>query len=200
MASRTAESAFLRKFFPGHRRGLLTVCPKTDAPHEVKRLASAKRLVPVLRRCCFMASENLAKVPARTASSRTRSQTAWSKLRTPRLMRLCARGSGEDTMSYSVRRSRKRRAFPAIINCSAQEYDTSSKTSDDGRHCEKQEGGRQNSTPCPVEYSRVGSNTNDADPSVMVRGAGSVFAENTGPLVHETSPVPQVLDWRHNRS
>ena len=31
-------------------------------------------------------------------------------------------------------------------NCSAQEYDTSSTTNDEGNHCEKQEGGCQNST------------------------------------------------------
>ena len=108
--------------------------------------------------------QNLAKLPARTASSRTQSQTTLSKLRTPRPKRLCALESGEDIMSSSVRRSWTRRAFSAIINCSAQEYDTSSTTNDEGDHCEKQEGGCQDSTTCSVEYSSLGSKTDGAEP------------------------------------
>ena len=51
-------------------------------------MAAAKILVPVLNRCSVMAmsSVNLAKVPAKTASSRKRSQIAQSKLCTPRPM------------------------------------------------------------------------------------------------------------------
>ena len=117
--------------------------------------------------------ENLAKLPARTASSRTRSQTALSKHASTNA--LCALGSGEEVMSSSVRRSSKKRAFSAIINCSAREYHTSSTTNDEGDHCEKQEGGCQNNTNCSVEYSRLPSKTNGAEPSVKVWGAGSVL-------------------------
>ena len=119
--------------------------------------------------------QNLAKLPARTASSRTQSQTTLSKLRTPRPKRLCALESGEDIMSSSVRRSWKRRAFSAIINCSAQEYDTSSTTNNEGDHYEKQEGGCQSSTTCSVEYSSLGSKTDGAEASVSIWGAGSVL-------------------------
>ena len=119
--------------------------------------------------------ENLAKLPARTASSRTRSRTALSKLLTPRLMRSCALGSGEGIMSSSARWSWKKRVFSAIINCKAQEYYTSSTTNDEGDHCEKQEGGCQNSTTCSVEYSSLGSKTDGDEPSVSIWGAGSVL-------------------------
>ena len=149
-----------------------------------KGRASAKTLVPVLRRCCFMAGfcENLTNVPARTAFSRTRSQIALSKLRTPQPVRLCARRSGEDILSSSTRRSWERRAFSAVVNCSAQEYDTPSTTNDDGRHCKKQEGGCQNSTTCSVEYSSVGPKTDGAEPSVIIWRDGSVlFREHWTP-------------------
>ena len=141
-------------------------------PHTgSKRLASAKLLfVPVLRRWYFTVGfrENVAKLPAMTASSRTQSQTALSKLRTPQSMRLCALESGEDRMSSSARQSRKRRAFAAIRNCSTKEYDTSSTTNDEGDHCEKQEGGCQKSTTCSVEYSRLRPKTDGAEPSVSI--------------------------------
>ena len=88
---------------------------------------------------------------------------------------MCALASGEYIMSSSARRSSKRGAPSAIINCSAQVYDTSSATNDKENHCEKQEGGCQNSTTCSVEYSSVGSNTDGAEPSVMLLRAGSVL-------------------------
>ena len=90
-------------------------------------------------------------------------------------MRLCEIGSGEDIMNSSQRRSWKRRAFSGIINCSVQDYDTLSSTSDEGNHCEKQVGGCQNSTTCSVEYSSLGSKTDGAEPSVSIWRAGGVL-------------------------
>ena len=54
--------------------------------------------------CCFMVEfcENLVKLPARAASSRTRSQTALSKLRTPRSMRLCTPGLKQSSCSRDM--------------------------------------------------------------------------------------------------
>ena len=78
-------------------------------------------------------------------------------------------------VSSSAQRSWKRRAFSAFIYCSAQEYDTSSTANDDGDRCEKQDGGSQNSTTCSIEYSKVGSNTDGAEPSVMIWGTFSVL-------------------------
>ena len=43
-------------------------------------------------------------------------------------------------------------AFSAIINCSAQEYDTPSTTNDEGDHCEEQDGGCQNNTTQTANY------------------------------------------------
>ena len=205
MTSRTVERAFPSIFCLGHRRGLRAsgvVCPETDAPHGVKRDGFSQNLVPVLRKCCFMVGfyENLAKLPARTASSQTRSQVTSSKLRTPQPMRLCSLGSGEDTMGSSARRSWKRLSFSAIINCFEQKYDTSSTTNDDEDHCEKQKEGCQNSTICSVEYSREGSKTDDAEPSVIIWAPAAYYSENAGPLVHETSLVPRPLTWWHHSS
>ena len=78
-------------------------------------------------------------------------------------------------MSSLARRSWKKRAFSAIINCSAQEYDTSSTTNNDGDHCDKRERSCRNGTTCSVEYSSVGSKTDGAAPSVMIWAAGSVI-------------------------
>ena len=66
----------------------------------------------------------------------------------------------------------------------------------EGDHCEKQEGGCQNSTTCSVEYSNIGSTTDGAEPS----RPAAYYAKNTGPLVHETTPVPRILAWCHHRS
>ena len=104
------KSFFPSEIFPGHRRGVPASgsSDRRPMPHMgSKGLASAKSLVPMLRRYCFVAGfcENLVKEPARTASSRTLSQIALSKLHAPRSMRLCARESGDDRMSSSVRRS-----------------------------------------------------------------------------------------------
>ena len=64
----------------------------------------------------------------------------------------------------------KSRAFSAIINCSAQEYETSSTTHNEGDRCEKKDGGCQNNTTLSVEYSREGSKVNGANPSEVVLG------------------------------
>ena len=135
--------------------------------------------------------ENLAKLPTRTASSRTWSQASLSTLRTPRPMRLCALGFGEDIMRSPARQSWNRRAFAAIINCSAQEYDTSSTANDKGDYCKEQEEGYQNSTTCSVEYSSLGSKPDGAEPSVSIWGAGSVlFRERWAPGARdESSPT-----------
>ena len=69
---------------------------------------------------------NLATVRERTASSRTRSQMAQSKLCTPRPRCLCSCGSGEATIRSVASWSGKRRALSVFIHCSAQEYNTSS--------------------------------------------------------------------------
>ena len=172
-------------------------------PHTgSKELASANMFVPVLQRCYFIVGfcKTLAKLPARTAFSRTRFQTALSKLRAPRPMPLCALGSGEDIMSSAARWSWKRRAFYAIINCSAQECDTSSTTNNEGDHCGRQEGGCQNSTTSSVEYSNLGSKTDVAEASVSIWGPAGYYSENAGPLVHEMSPVPRILAWCHHCS
>ena len=78
-------------------------------------------------------------------------------------------------MSTSAWWSWKRRAFSAIKNFSAQEYDTSSTTNDEGGHCENQEGGYQNNTTCSVQYSNLASKTDGAEPSVSIWGACSVL-------------------------
>ena len=113
---------------------------------------------------------NLAQVPDNTAFFFSLCQTAVSKSRTPRPTRLCVLGSGDDMMSSTARWSLKNRVFSAIINCSAQEYDTSSTTNNEGDHCEKKDGGCQNSTTLSVEYSREESNYDGANPSEAVLG------------------------------
>ena len=176
---RTVETAFPSKTTnpspPAGIAGLGVVRPETDGPHGLERAGFSQRNCPRTQEVVFRVGEfceNLAKLPARTASSRTRSQTTLSKVCTPRPMGLCAFGPGEDIMSSWARWSWKERAFSAIIDCSAPEYDTSSTTNDEGNHCEKQEGGCQNSTTCAVQYSSVGSKTDGADPSVMILGGG----------------------------
>ena len=62
----------------------------------------------------------------------------------------------------------KSRAFAAIISRSAQEYDTSPTTNDEGDHCEKKDGSCQHNTTLSVEYSREGSNVDRANPSEAV--------------------------------
>ena len=77
-------------------------------------------------------------------------------------------------------------AFPAIINCSAQEYDTPSTTNDEGHHCKKWDGGCQNNTTLFVEYSREGSNDDGANPSETVLG---IWACNFPVREHQSSAV-----------
>ena len=107
-------------------------------------------------------------------------------MRTPRPMRLCVRGSGDDMMSSAARCSLKSLAFSAIINCSAQEYDTPSTTNDEGDHCEKLDGGCQNNTTLSVEYSREGSNADGANPSEAVL---RIWAFNVPGREHHASAV-----------
>ena len=150
------------------------VADEFNAPHGVKGLGVSQMSGAGAQKRYLMAGfcENLANEPARTAHPNTRFLILLSNLRKPRPMHLCARESGEDILSSWARWSWKERAFSAIIDCSAPEYDTSSTTNDEGNHCEKQEGGCQNSTTCAVQYSSVGSKTDGADPSVMILGGG----------------------------
>ena len=120
---------FFEQLFPYPPAGAASlgiICPETDAPHGVKRAGFSQTLGASAQKVSFMPGfcENLALVPARTASSRTPSEIALSKLRTLGPIRLCARARSEDVI-ISSRRSRKRRAFSSIIKCSAQEPDTS---------------------------------------------------------------------------
>ena len=80
---------------------------------------------------------NLASLPDNTAFYFSLSQAAESKLRKTRPMCWCALGSGDDMMSSTAGWSLKSLVYAAIINCSAQEHDTSSTTNDEGDHCEK---------------------------------------------------------------
>ena len=170
VASRTVERAVPSFFPPGHRRSL-----RASGRPPGDRCPSRGRNGWLWRECSegvfhgqFL--EEIGKIPARTASSRTRSQTVMSKLPTSRLMCLCVLGSGEDIMSSSARWSRQRRAISASKICSAQECDTSSPTNDEGVHCENQEGGCQIRTTCSVEYSYLASKTDGPEPSVSILG------------------------------
>ena len=100
-------------------------------------------------------------------------------------MGLCVLGSDDDIMSSAARWSLKRLAYAAIINCSAQEYDTPSTTNDEGDHCEKEDGGFQNTT-LSVEYSREGSTADGANPSEAVMG---IWACNVPVREHQASAV-----------
>ena len=80
-------------------------------------------------------------------------------------MRLCDWRLDVLSMSSSAQWSWKRRAFSAIINCSAQEHETSSTTNADAVHCEKREGGCQSNTTFSVEYSREGLKFEGGEPS-----------------------------------
>ena len=81
-----------------------------------------------------------------------RSQT----LRTPLPPRWCALGSG-DMMNSTAQWSLKRLPYAAIINCSAQEYDTPS-TINEGDHCENRTGlPEQNHIICGVFERKIKS-------------------------------------------
>ena len=71
-------------------------------------------------------------------------------------------------MSSTARWSLKSLAFSVTINCSAQEYGTPSTTNGEGDHCEKYDGGCQNSTNLSAEYSREGSKADGANPTEAV--------------------------------
>ena len=89
-------------------------------------------------------------------------------------------------MSSTARWSLKSLAFAAIKNCSAQEYDTSSMTNDEGDHCENIGRGCQNITTLSVEYSREGSTADGANPSEAVL---EIWACNVPVREHQASAV-----------
>ena len=114
--------------------------------------------------------------------------------------RLCSRGSGESIIRSAASQSWKRRAFSAVIHCSAQEYDTSSTTKDEENNCEKNKGDRQTSTTRSVQYSGVGSKTGGAASlvaAVAVCVGVVCYSENTELLVQEASRVQRVLALCH---
>ena len=82
----------------------------------------------------------------------------------PRPMRLCVLGSVDDMMSFTARWSLISLAFSAIVNCSAQEYDTSSTTNDEGDHCEKEDGSAR-----PTPHYRCSVREKDQKPTVPTR-------------------------------
>ena len=55
-------------------------------------------------------------------------------------------------MAESAVSSPNRRAFEAIMNCSAQLYSTRSTVNGDGVHCEKADGGCQKKTASSLMY------------------------------------------------
>ena len=61
-------------------------------------------------------------------------------------------GSFEARMAESAVSSPNRRAFEAIMNCSAQLYSTRSTVSGDSVYCEKTEGGCQKRTTSSLMY------------------------------------------------
>ena len=132
-----------------------------------KGLASAKRLIPVPKKWRFISwfCEHLATVPARTVFSHSHSKPALSKPRKLLPLRLCDRASNVISMSSNARWSWMRRACSAITTCTAQEDEVSSTTNADAVNCENMEGGCQNNTTFPVEYSRVASKFEEGEPS-----------------------------------
>ena len=58
----------------------------------------------------------------------------------------CSRGSSVASIAEIAKASPSRRAFEAIMNCSAQVYSTRSTVNGEGVHWEKAEGGSQNRT------------------------------------------------------
>ena len=95
-------------------------------------------------------------------------------------------GSGDNMMSSTARWALKILAISAIINCSAQEYETPSTTNDEWDQCEKEDGGYQNNTTSSVEYSREGSNADGAIPSEAVLG---IWVCNVPVREHQASAV-----------
>ena len=79
---------------------------------------------------------NFAQLPDNTAFYFSLFQASESKLRTPRPMRLCLPGSGDDMTTSTARWSLKRLAFSAMTIFSVQEYGTPSTTNNEGDHCE----------------------------------------------------------------
>ena len=98
-------------------------------------------------------------------------------------------GSGDNMMSSTARWALKILAISAIINCSAQEYETPSTTNDEWDQCEKEDGGYQNNTTSSVEYSREGSNADGANPSEAVLESGPVMSPSGNTRPRPFGPV-----------
>ena len=113
--------------------------PETNAPHCVQSAGFGQTFIASAQTVMFHGGilREFGVVPDTTAVCFSLCQTAESKLRTPRPMRFCVLGSGDDMMSFTARWFLKSLAFSAIINCSAQEHDTPSTTNDEGDRCEK---------------------------------------------------------------
>ena len=79
---------------------------------------------------------DLAYLPANTACCFSLSQAAVSKFAHASAAVFVCAWIG-DMMISTAQWSLKRLAYAAIINCSAQEYDTLSTINDEGDHCEK---------------------------------------------------------------
>ena len=207
---------------PGHPgvASLGVVCPKTMPDTGSRGPASAKHMVPVLRRCCFMAGfcENSAKVPARTASSASKdgedgvfltnvpARTAFS--RTP------SKNSVVEITHASTNalvRARVWREHNVLLGAAVLE-----KTSflrhhkllhagirhvvhdNDGDHCEKQEGGCQNSTTSSVYYSSIRSDRRCRAVGEYLGGRQYTTLRTLGPWC--TRRVRSHLAWWHHRS
>ena len=72
-------------------------------------------------------------------------------------------------MNSTAQWSLKRLAYAAIINCSAQEYDTSSTTNDEGDHCEKEDGSAR-----PTPHYLWSIREKDQKPTVPTRRCGAL--------------------------
>ena len=88
-------------------------------------------------------------------------------------------------MNSTAQWSLKRPAYAAIINCSAQEYDTPSTINDEGDHCENRTGlPEQHHIICGVFERRIKSD--EANPSEAVLG---IRACNVPVREHQASAV-----------
>ena len=145
---------------------------------------------------------NSKQLPGNTVFCFSLSQTAESKLRTPRPMRLCVLGLGDDMMSSIARWSLKRLVFSAIISCPAQEYDTPSTTNDEGDHCENRAGAARTILHCLWSIREKGQK-----PTVPTHrkpcwefGPAMSPSGNTRPREHDVSPKPRFIASCHLHS
>ena len=145
------------------------------------------------------------------------SQTVESKLRTPRPMRLCVLGSGDDMMGSTARWSLQSLDFSAIIYCSAQEYDTPSTTNDEGdtaknrtwaaritSNCLWRIREKGQKPPAPIHRKPCWGFGPAMSPSGSTRpqqlGPVTSPSGNTGLRDHDASPNPRFLASCHLRS